>query len=85
MLERIRGTARAEETPVGWVPGPGALDLDGLDVTPDRLREALRCDAGEWLGALDDLGQFYDQFGGRVPAAIGRTLAETRRRFGGSS
>jgi phosphoenolpyruvate carboxykinase (GTP) len=83
MIGRIRGTGRAEETPIGWVPGPGELDVDGLDVTPARLREALRCDAGEWLAALDQLGEFYAEFGARLPSSITRTLAETRRRFGG--
>jgi phosphoenolpyruvate carboxykinase (GTP) len=83
MVERIRGTGQAEETPIGWVPKPGALDLDGLDVAPAQLREALRCDATEWLAALDQLGEFYAEFGDRLPAAIARTLADTRRRFGG--
>jgi phosphoenolpyruvate carboxykinase (GTP) len=82
MVERIRGTARAEETPVGWVPAPGALDTSGLDITLERLRQALRCDAQEWLAALDDLGEFYRQFGSRLPAPIAEKLAETRRRFG---
>jgi phosphoenolpyruvate carboxykinase (GTP) len=82
MVERIRGTARAEETPVGWVPAPGALDLDGLAVTPERLRQALHSDAGEWLAALDDLGEFYRQFGARLPTPIAEKLADTRRRFG---
>jgi phosphoenolpyruvate carboxykinase (GTP) len=81
MVERIRGTARAEETPVGWVPAPGALDTSGLDVTPERLGQALRCDAREWLAALDDLGEFYRQFGSRLPAPIAQALAETQRRF----
>jgi phosphoenolpyruvate carboxykinase (GTP) len=81
MVERIRGTARAEETPVGWVPAPGALDTSGLDVTPERLGQALRCDAREWLSALDDLGEFYRQFGSRLPAPIAQALAETQRRF----
>jgi len=83
MVERIRGTARAEETPIGWVPAAGALDTDGLDVTPAQLREALRCDAGEWLQGLDELGEFYKQFGSRLPAPIAEALAWTRRRFGG--
>jgi len=83
MVERIRGTARAEETPIGWVPAPGALDTGGLDVAPAQLREALRCDAGEWLQALDELGEFYQQFGPRLPQPIAETLAKTRRRFGG--
>jgi phosphoenolpyruvate carboxykinase (GTP) len=82
IVERLRGTGRAVETPIGWVPAADALDLSGLDRGRDRLAEALRVDAREWLAALDDLGQFYAQFGDRLPAPIARTLAETRRRFG---
>ena len=83
MVERIRGGAGAQETPVGFVPAPGALDTSGLEVTPARLREALNCDAGEWLQALDDLEQFYQGFGDRLPATIAKSLAETQRRFRG--
>jgi phosphoenolpyruvate carboxykinase (GTP) len=82
MVERIRGTGRAEETPIGWVPAAGALDTGGLDVTPAQLREALKCDAGEWLQALEELDEFYKQFGPRLPQPIADTLATTRRRFG---
>jgi phosphoenolpyruvate carboxykinase (GTP) len=83
MVERIRGTGRAEETPIGWVPAPGAIDIGGLDVTPAQLGEALHCDAGEWLQALDELGEFNKQFGDRLPRPITESLAVTRRRFGG--
>ena len=85
MVERIRGTGRAEETPIGCVPAPGALDVSGLEITPARLGEALRCDAGEWLRALDDLGQFYDEFGSRLPKPIAEHLATAQRRFRGSA
>jgi phosphoenolpyruvate carboxykinase (GTP) len=83
MVERIRGSGRAQETPVGYVPADGALDLTGLDLTPERVRQALRCDAGEWLAALGDLDEFYATFGPRLPATIVRQLTETRRKFGG--
>jgi phosphoenolpyruvate carboxykinase (GTP) len=81
MVERIRGTGRADETPIGLVPAAGALDISGLDVTPAQLREALRCDPVEWLQALDELGEFNKQFGPRLPQPIADTLATTRRRF----
>jgi phosphoenolpyruvate carboxykinase (GTP) len=81
MVERIRGAGGAVETPIGWVPGPGALSLDGLDVAPARLAQALRCDSREWLDALADLDQFYGQFGPRLPAPIATELAHTRRRL----
>jgi phosphoenolpyruvate carboxykinase (GTP) len=83
MVERIRGTARAEETPIGSIPAAGALDLGGLDLPPERLRQALHCDSREWLQALDDLATFYHLFGARLPASITKQLALTRRRLGG--
>jgi phosphoenolpyruvate carboxykinase (GTP) len=82
MVERIRGGGGATETPIGFVPAEGALDLNGLDVTPARMREALRCDAGEWLAALADLGEFYESFGARLPRTIAQQLTATRRKFG---
>jgi phosphoenolpyruvate carboxykinase (GTP) len=82
MVERIRGGGQARETPVGYVPADGALDLAGLNVSSAQLREALRCDAGEWLAALQDLEDFYGSFGSRLPATIARQLSETRKKFG---
>ena len=85
MVERIRGGGQAQETPVGFVPAPGALDLGGLDVTAAQMQAALRCDAGEWLTALQDLDEFYGSFGSRLPRTIATQLAETRRKFGARS
>ena len=44
--------------------------------------EALRCDAAEWLPALQDLEEFYGSFGSRLPAMIAKQLAVTRKKFG---
>jgi phosphoenolpyruvate carboxykinase (GTP) len=82
MVERIHGKQpEAEETPIGWIPRSGDLDTQGLSMTPAQLKEALRVDAQEWLGALDDLEGFYGQFGKRLPGAIAAKLAETQRKF----
>jgi phosphoenolpyruvate carboxykinase (GTP) len=82
MVERIHGSARdVRETPVGFLPGPGALDTTGLRLRPGQLEDALRVDAGEWLDALGDLDEFYGQFGARLPQPIARQLADTRRAF----
>jgi phosphoenolpyruvate carboxykinase (GTP) len=82
IVERVRGGGRALETPIGWIPAPDALDTQGLSVSRAQLDEALRVDHAEWLQALADLGDFYDQFGSRLPEAITRQLAETRRKLG---
>ena len=84
MIERIHGSRRdAQETPIGFVPRPGDLDTQGLSMPPGRLQQALNVDAGEWLGALDDLQGFYGQFGSRLPRGIADRLADTQRKFRG--
>src|SRR5258708_1654123 len=45
MVERIRGTGRTDETPIGLVPAAGALDTSGPDLTPAPPREALPRDS----------------------------------------
>ena len=81
IVERIRGKAAARETPIGYVPTPGSLDTDGLDVPAARLEAALHCDRDEWFEALDELRGFYAQFGSRLPAPIWEAHAQTARRF----
>jgi phosphoenolpyruvate carboxykinase (GTP) len=83
IVERVRGGGRAQETPIGWIPTPDALDTQGLALSRAQLDEALRVDRGEWLQALADLGDFYGQFGSRLPEPIAHQLAQTRRKLGG--
>ncbi len=41
-VERIEGTAAAVETPVGYVPAAGSLDVTGLDMDPADLERPRR-------------------------------------------
>ena len=81
IVDRIHGVADARETPIGYVPTPGALELDGLNIAPDRVEAALHVERDEWIESLQDLGEFYRQFGSRLPAAITAGLATTARRL----
>ena len=82
IVERIHGKGKATETPIGYVPSPGAIDLGGLDMPASRMEAALKCDREEWLEALEELRVFYEQFGTRTPKPIWAAHAETLRRFG---
>ncbi len=49
IVDRCRGRADAEETPLGWVPGPRAFDLTGLDASVLKaLEKAQTIDTEEW-------------------------------------
>ncbi|MBI3848866.1 MAG: phosphoenolpyruvate carboxykinase (GTP) [Verrucomicrobia bacterium] len=49
IVDRCRGRADAEETPLGWVPGARAFDLTGMkDFSLETLRQLQTIDTEEW-------------------------------------
>ncbi len=70
MLERVEGRAEGTETPIGIVPTPDALTLDGLNVTRGTMEELLSVDASEWMKEHAGIGEFFRKFGDRLPEEI---------------
>jgi phosphoenolpyruvate carboxykinase (GTP) len=75
MVERVKGTGAATDTPVGLVPTPAALNWDGLDLSAPKRQALLRVDRSEWAAEVPELRAFFDQFGDRVPGELKRALA----------
>jgi len=76
MLDRIHGRADARQTPVGAVPEAGDLDLTGLHVAPDDLRQVLAVNRDEWRAEMKSSAEFFDGIGPTVPAELRRRHAE---------
>jgi phosphoenolpyruvate carboxykinase (GTP) len=70
MLDRIEGRADAAETPIGYVPTPDSLTLDGMNISRDALDELLRVDPADWAEESRATGAFFEKFGARLPSAI---------------
>ncbi|MFI2754092.1 phosphoenolpyruvate carboxykinase (GTP) [Cellulomonas sp. P22] len=80
-LGRVAGDAEAVESPVGLLPAPGALDLDGLDVPAADLAALFDVDPGSWLEECDLTEEFFGRFGARLPDALTTELDALRRRL----
>ena len=70
MLDRIEGRAAATETPIGNVPTPSSLTLDGLSISRDTLNELLSVDSSDWLAEDRAVGEFFAKFGSHIPPAV---------------
>jgi len=81
VFERCAGTAKAVETPIGNLPGDGALDLNGLDVSREDLAELLGVDVEGWLEELPLIAEYYDRFGSRLPEELRAELAGMKERL----
>ena len=70
MIDRIEGQAAAVETPIGAVPAADALDVSGLELTPEALQVALNVDAEEWKAELPLIEEWFAKLGDTVPAEL---------------
>jgi len=82
VIERIEGTAAAVETPVGRVPTPESIDIDGLDVTTAELAAALAVDPEEWRNELPSINAWFEKFGEKLPAVLWTELDALKARLG---
>jgi phosphoenolpyruvate carboxykinase (GTP) len=82
VVRRLEGEAGAVDTPIGRVPEDGALVLDGLDLSADKLAELFAIDPVTWLAESDLTEEYFDQFGDRVPAELRGQLSALRERLG---
>ena len=81
IFERSAGRGEAEETAIGYIPAPGSLDTDGLDVAKEDLEELLRVDRDEWRAEVDLIAEHFNRFGDRLPATLVDQLDALRRRL----
>ena len=70
ILDRIEGRAGASETPIGCVPTPSSITLDGLAISRETLKDLLSVHPGDWIAEEEAVGEFFTKFGGHLPPEI---------------
>ena len=81
VVDRLEGSAAAEETAIGHVPAPGSLDIDGLDLTEEQLAQALAVDAEEWRAEVPQIEEWFEKFGDDLPAVLWSELDTLKARL----
>lgn len=81
ICERVEGTAKAQETPIGNLPTPDALDTSGLNLDAEDIKALTAVDAPGWTKEVDDIASYYAKFDGKVPDALRKQLLELHRRL----
>jgi len=82
VFERCDGNAEAVDTPIGLVPAPGALDVDGLDLDAAALEELLRVDEDAVKAELPQIREHLERFGDRLPEPVRGQLEALEQRLG---
>lgn len=70
IIKRCEGKIGAVESPIGKLPLPGDLNLEGIDVPSATMDALLEVDTAAWQAEISEIGDYLDSFGGRTPGAL---------------
>ncbi|HEU4533394.1 MAG TPA: phosphoenolpyruvate carboxykinase domain-containing protein, partial [Polyangiaceae bacterium] len=70
IVDRVHQRADAKPTPIGLVPAPDALDLGGLNLDADHVKQLFEVDPTMWFEESEMQRAFFQRFGDRLPAAL---------------
>jgi phosphoenolpyruvate carboxykinase (GTP) len=70
VIKRCNREGEAQKTFLGYVPSPGALDLDDLKLPDTTMQQLLRVEPKEWAEAAAGEGEDLAQYGNHLPPAI---------------
>jgi phosphoenolpyruvate carboxykinase (GTP) len=82
IIQRLSGDAKAVTTPIGYLPAPGSLDLDGLDISWADLDLLLTVDTQAWKLEAEHIPEFFRTFHRHLPARLWELQQELADRLG---
>ena len=82
IIDRVEGRGKAAETPIGFVPTPDALNLEGLEISPETMRELLSVDRQAWVQETESLAELFDKLGDHLPPELAAQRQALLRRLG---
>jgi phosphoenolpyruvate carboxykinase (GTP) len=82
VVERVAGKVNARETPIGYVPVEGDLNLAGMDITPEAVKQVLEVNQEEWRQELPGITQHLAIFGDKLPPELQIEYQNLKKRLG---
>jgi phosphoenolpyruvate carboxykinase (GTP) len=80
-IERVNGTAKHVDTPIGRLPDVDSIDLSGLDISKDTMNKLFAVDKEQGLAELAEMREYYKIFGDKLPEELTKELDEAEKRF----
>ncbi|MBQ8929378.1 MAG: phosphoenolpyruvate carboxykinase (GTP) [Oscillospiraceae bacterium] len=74
IMARCFDEAEAVDSPIGYLPRPEDIDLEGSGVDEETLRSLLSVDRALWQEEVDGIREFYTKFGEKLPKALTEEL-----------
>ncbi|MFA6665307.1 MAG: phosphoenolpyruvate carboxykinase (GTP) [Armatimonadota bacterium] len=70
IIDRCGGNVPAEESPIGYLPANGGINLEGTDVSDEMMDVLTYVDKDAWYEELRSQAEWFKQFGYTLPLGI---------------
>lgn len=81
IIKCCEGKADAVETPIGYLPRPEDINLEGLDMDMETLKKILTVDNEKWTAETKEIEEYYKIFGDKLPAELRAELEGLKERL----
>lgn len=80
-IERVNGTGKYIDTPIGRLPAEGAIDMDGLNISAEDFRKLFTINKETGLAEVAEMREYYKKFGDRLPKELTIELDKIEERL----
>ncbi len=80
-IERVNGTAKAIDAPIGRLPETDAFDVSGLDISKENLAKLFTVDKEQGVAEVNEMREYYKIFGTTLPKELSAEADKAEKRF----
>lgn len=81
IVDRCDNKAEAVSTPIGYEPKAEDINIDGLDLNIDVVKDLLNVDVDLWKEEAEGISEFFAKFGDKLPTELKKQLDELKSRL----
>jgi len=74
IIKRCENEVDANESPIGFLPKVDDINIEGLNMTKEKLNDLLSVDKDSWNADIEGIEEFFNKFGDRLPNELKEEL-----------
>jgi len=80
-IERVNGTAKAVDAPIGRLPLVEEFDVTGLDISKENLEKLFTVDKVQGIEEVNEMREYYKIFEGALPKELSAEADKAEERY----
>ncbi len=80
-IERVNGTAKAVDAPIGRLPLVEEFDVTGLDISKENLAKLFTVDKEHGIDEINEMREYYKIFGNTLPKELSAEADKAEERY----